>query len=70
MSVGKYAVIKNGDIIVLNIIVADKTFSLKGHYLVNFSGATLCQEGMFYNVKDGRFYDNETFTLIGDEPAL
>ncbi|CAI2401631.1 Uncharacterised protein [Serratia proteamaculans] len=64
MRTGNYAVIKTGGNKVENIIVADDYFSLDGFDLIPFAVDNLCQIGMFYNEKDDRFYDDESFTKI------
>ncbi|WP_226020087.1 hypothetical protein [Serratia symbiotica] len=67
MKTGSYAVVKTGETKVDNIIVADDSLSLEGYDLIRFTvdGDDLCQIGMFYNEKDGKFYDDESFATIG-----
>lgn len=58
MKYESYALIDNGSNLVLNTIVANKDYKLDGNYIIELQDGLKCEVGMFYNVKDGRFYDN------------
>jgi len=59
------AVIQNDIVEVLNTIIADPDFEIEGFYLIEYySDKVFCQKGIFYNEKDGVFYDEEAFKYI------
>ena len=60
------AMIADGDIEVLNTIVAEsEDFKMSGYYFVPIEDKQ-CQIGMFYNKKDGLFYFDEGFKLTSN----
>ncbi len=58
----KYALIKDKDTMVKNIIVGDDNTKYKGYFLVPFQDDNFCQPGMYYNSKDGKFYFQKDFS--------
>lgn len=67
---GAYAVIENDNIEVVNTILANPDFAIDGFYLIEYdSGKVFCQKGMFYNQKDGLFYDDKNFKSINGNDA-
>lgn len=57
------AMIANGDMEVMNTIVADSVdFKIDGYTLIPILGKQ-CEIGMFYNKKDGLFYFDKGFKL-------
>lgn len=60
------AMIADGDIEVVNTIVAEsEDFKMSGYYFVPIADKQ-CQIGMFYNKKDGLFYFDEGFKLTSN----
>lgn len=60
------AMITDGDIEVLNTIVAEsEDFKMSGYYFVPIVDKQ-CQIGMFYNKKDGLFYFDKGFKLTSN----
>lgn len=52
----KYAVMKMGEYLVENTIVAHSDFIIEGHCLIEITKDNPTQPGAFYNPKDGRYY--------------
>lgn len=61
---GSYAMIAVGDIKVFNTIIANPDFTYDGYYFIKILTDVFCQIGMYYNVNDGLFYDDDTFTTV------
>ncbi|NIG17420.1 hypothetical protein F3J37_01840 [Pantoea sp. Al-1710] len=55
-----FAVIKNDQTLVENVIVAEDDFNIDGYTLIPV-GDLYCQPGMFFNLKDKIFYFDEEF---------
>ncbi|WP_413733156.1 hypothetical protein [Sodalis sp. RH20] len=64
MSVENYAQIKSGSNLIINIIVAETSFTLSGFALVKINEGIFCQPATYYNESDGGFYDDDKFTTI------
>jgi hypothetical protein len=60
----KYALIKNGDNVVSNIIVANSDYSLDGYYIIAIQSGVFCQPNMYYNKTDGVFYYDSKLSFI------
>ncbi|MDJ0039865.1 hypothetical protein QNH99_03360 [Pantoea allii] len=58
----QYAVIKNGDCVVENTIVAPADYQIDGFYLVELSENNHAQPGAFYNSENGMFYGDRDYT--------
>ncbi|MHC3772228.1 hypothetical protein ACYDMD_08265 [Pantoea agglomerans] len=52
----KYAVMKMGEYLVENTIVAPSNFIIESHVLIEITKDNPAQPGAFYNPKDGRYY--------------
>lgn len=60
----RYAVIKEGNNIVDNIILADENYKIEGFNLHELDANTFCEPEMFLNFTDGIYYQDNAFTLI------
>lgn len=69
MTIGNYAMMKNGDNLVINTVVKDSEFVLEGYYFVEMVDGVFCQQGMYYNSVDQLFYDDPGFTIINGIPV-
>lgn len=69
MTIGNYAMMKNGDNLVINTVVKDSEFVLEGYYFVEMVDGVFCQQGMYYNSVDQLFYDDPEFTIINGIPV-
>lgn len=56
MAVSDYAMIQNGDTLVVNIIVADETFTMEGFYFIRIKPGLFVNIGMHYDVSTDTFY--------------
>jgi len=57
----QFAVIKTGNYLVENTIVAPSGFTIKGCYLIEIDEENAAQPGAFYNPEDGRFYGDAEY---------
>ncbi|ANE74278.1 hypothetical protein [Dickeya solani] len=64
-----YALIKNGDTQVENLIVADENTQIDGYYIIKINAGVFCQIGNYYNQSTGLFYVDTAFTTLTGLPA-
>lgn len=64
MTTANYAVLPEDSNQVENVIVATADFSLTGYILQVIQDGVFCEPGMYYNVSDGLYYQDQEFTTI------
>lgn len=64
-----YALIKNGDTQVENLIVADENTQIDGYYIIKVNAGIFCQIGNYYNHATGLFYVDPAFAVLAGLPV-
>ncbi|MDU6433528.1 MAG: hypothetical protein E6556_11665 [Pantoea sp.] len=57
----QYAVLKKGESLVQNTIVAPAGFGIDNYILIELTESNTAQPGAYYNSADGRFYGDANF---------
>lgn len=64
-----YALIKNGETQVENLIVADENTQIDGYYIIKVNAGVFCQIGNYYNQATGLFYVDPAFAVLAGLPV-